>query len=113
MSAATSAADAIELTRVFLREIARRSPEVLQHSAIEAFILNEINPALVRVRALEKVRGEPGQKGRAELAELAYARFKTAVDKEGQAEPEAFTETLTALLELQDEAWLNGLVLDA
>lgn len=41
------AGEAIELTVKFLREIARRSPEVLKHSDIEAFILNELNPAKV------------------------------------------------------------------
>lgn len=42
----------LELTSSLLREIAKRSPDVGQHTDIEAFILNEINPALVTLRAL-------------------------------------------------------------
>lgn len=41
------AAEAIDLTIRFLREIVCRTPEVRQHSDIEAFILNELQPAKV------------------------------------------------------------------
>lgn len=42
-----------------------------------------------------------------QLAELAWSRFRTAI-AEGKSEKEAFTDTMIALLEVQDEAWLQG-----
>lgn len=108
-----SPARAIELTIALLRQTIARTPEVRRHTDVNAFILNELNPALVKARTLEQVKGELGQQNRQDLVALAYARFKTATGKEGQPEEAAFIEIITTLLELQDEAWTRSLVLDS
>lgn len=108
-----SPAHAIELTVALLRQIVARTPEVRRHTDVAAFILNELNPALVAARNLEHVKGTPGEHSRAKLATLAYMRFKTATGEEHQPEQHAFEEIIVTLLELQDEAWTRGILLDS
>lgn len=66
--------EVLEWTRALLRNIASASPEVLKHTDIEAFILNEINPALALTARL-RVEREPATEA---VLEMALTRMDRA-----------------------------------
>lgn len=47
--------------------------------------------------------------GRTRLAKLAWTRYCTAVDEEGQSEEDAFLDTVESLIISQDEVWVERL----
>ena len=81
-------ADAIEMARVFLREIVQRQPEVLKNHDVEAFVMNVLNPALVSARKFH--RHIQSMQRIVEREAAAPAEATIIAPKDGRHHPAAF-----------------------